>query len=145
MLHPKKRSQQGLEEGEQYNCSVQLLNRMVWIKKNCQQGAHAHRSWRHTQAWSPTSVSSKWYFQNLLYESQRVIVSRQFSKIQLCCGSKKANNRCYVLHKELSQCRSSLETFQHSEKMILGFILLQGGKSSKEAGYGNQNEIEICL
>lgn len=29
--------------------------------------------------------------------------------------------------------------------MILGFILLQGGNSSKEVGYGNQNETEICL
>lgn len=28
--------------------------------------------------------------------------------------------------------------------MILGFVLLQA-KSSKEVGYGNQNEIEICV
>lgn len=33
ILHPKKRSQQGLKESEQYNCSVQLPSRMVWIKK----------------------------------------------------------------------------------------------------------------
>lgn len=118
---------------------------MIWTQKNCQQGASTHRAWRHTQACIPTSVSNKWNFHNLLYESQHVIVSRQFSKVQLCCGSEKANNQCYVLHKELLRCHSCPETFEHSERMILGFILPQGSKSSKEAGYDNQNEIEICL
>lgn len=33
ILHPKKRSQQGSKESEHYNCSVQQLSRMAWIKK----------------------------------------------------------------------------------------------------------------
>lgn len=58
----------------------------------------------------------------------------------MCCGSEKATNRCYILHKELSWYHSSLETFQHSETMILGFILLQGGKV-KQGGWMWQSKL----
>lgn len=65
----------------------------------------------------------KRYFLKLLYEAQDVNISGQLSKTQLYCGSEKGNKQCYGIQ-ELLRGGSSLDTFQHNERIISGFILL---------------------